>query len=139
MENAFTIPIQTRMTDYDVLGHINNVAYINFMEIARVTTFKEELKVDLTQYSGLTARTEVEYLKPAKWGTAIAVIMGVSDLGAKHIDLDLQVVNADDHSQVFAQAKICQVTFDIKAGKACHHPEELREQLDSLMGETAAA
>ena len=133
MSSVITTRIQTRMSDYDVLGHINNVSYVNFLEIARVTSFSEVLKIDLSRYTGLTAKTEIEYLHPAKFGIPIAVTMGVSDLGEKRVNLALEVVDANDQSKVFARASIIQVTVDLLTQKSCAHTTEMRAQLEAMM------
>lgn len=133
MQSVITTPIQTRMSDYDVLGHVNNVSYVNFLEVARVTAFSEVLKVDLSRYSDLTVKTVIEYLRPAKFGIPIAVSMGVSEIGEKRVNLSLEVVDARDHSNVFARASIVQVTVDLKTGKSCPHIDGMRTQLEALM------
>lgn len=132
MTSYITTPIQTRMTDFDAYGHINNVSYVNFLEIARVQSFEEVLQVDLSRYTGLTAKTEISYLRPITRETAIAVNMGVNKIGIKSVNLALDVVDANDHSVVFAKAEIVQVTFDLKTGKPCPHTEEMRGQLEAL-------
>ena len=91
MTSTITTRIQTRMSDFDVLGHINNVSYVNFLEVARVTAFSQVMNVDLSRYTGLTVKTEIEYLRPANFGTEIAVTMGVSSVGEKSVDLALEV------------------------------------------------
>lgn len=133
MTSIITTRIQTRMSDFDVLGHINNVSYVNFLEVARVTAFSQVMNVDLSRYTGLTVKTEIEYLRPANFGTEIAVTMGVSSVGEKSVDLALEVVDAGDQSKVFARARIVQVTVDLKTGKSCQHTAEMREQMEALM------
>ncbi len=133
MASSIVTPIQTRMSDYDVLGHINNVSYVNFLEVARLHAFSEVMCVDLSTHSGITAKTEIEYLRPAKFGIPIAVVMKVDAVTEKSVTVAMEVVNAKDHSRVFARASIVQVSFDLRTGKTCTHPGQLREQLEALM------
>jgi len=137
MASSIVTPIQTRMSDYDVLGHINNVSYVNFLEVARLHAFSEVMCVDLRTHSGITAKTEIEYLRPAKFGIPIAVVMKVDAVTEKSVTVAMEVVNAKDHSRVFARASIVQVSFDLRTGKTCAHPGQLREQLEALMNGVA--
>jgi acyl-CoA thioester hydrolase len=58
---SLTTRIQTRFADLDPLGHVNNVAYVVYMETARIRFMHE--------YGGtlrgkvLVARTEVDHLR----------------------------------------------------------------------------
>lgn len=133
MGQAIVTKIQTRMSDYDVLGHINNVSYLNFLEVARIRAFGEVMGVDLTAYSGLTTRTEIKYVRPAPYGVPIAVEMTVTAIGMKTCSLAMRVIDERDPDQIFAKASIDQITYDVKAGRTCKHPPELRAQLEALM------
>lgn len=132
MSKTLVMKIHTRLTDFDLHGHVNNIAFVGFLEQARIEAFGDRLNLDFKRYSGLTAKTDIDYLRPAKFGTSIAVVFSVVDLGSKRIEMNLDVVNANKHTEVFASARVVQIMFDLQAGKPCPIPEDLRAQLEEL-------
>lgn len=139
MRKFLSIDIQTRLTDYDPFGHLNNVSYVNFLEVARLEGFSRHLNLDLTRTSALTAKTEIEYIRPAPFGVELTVKMGVKAVGNKSSTMAFEVVDRGDHSVVFARATIAQVTIDMKTGKTCPLPEHVRAGMMELMPEDDAA
>lgn len=139
MGNALTIPVETRLTDYDMYGHMNNVAFLSLIESARFTAFGKHFDVDLSRYTGLTRKTEINYLKPAPFGTPIAIKLGVSRVGDKSVDLCFDVVDEKDHDSVFARASIAQVTYDLHKRKPCSMPDDLRNRLRELAPQREAS
>lgn len=58
------IPLQIRFCDIDKLDHVNNSVYHNYIELGRVTYFKEILKdkVNWNESGFILARTEIDHL-----------------------------------------------------------------------------
>lgn len=58
------IPVQIRFCDIDKLDHVNNSVYHNYIELGRVTYFKEVLndKVNWDESGFILARTEIDHL-----------------------------------------------------------------------------
>jgi len=58
------IPVQIRFCDIDKLDHVNNSVYHNYIELGRVTYFKEILKdkVNWNESGFILARTEIDHL-----------------------------------------------------------------------------
>lgn len=138
MTKCLNIDIQTRMTDYDPFGHLNNVSYVNFLEVARLEGFSKHLKLDLSKTSALTAKTEIEYLRPAPFGVPLTVNMGVKAVGTKSSTLSFEIVDRRDHSVVFARATLAQVALDVQTGKTCQMPEHVHNAMLALIPEEDA-
>jgi acyl-CoA thioester hydrolase len=132
MPEVLIMPAATRLTDYDMYRHLNNVAYLTLIEAARFEAFGQHMKVDLSRYTGITAKTEITYLKPAPFGLPLAITMSVDSLGDSSVGLHFDVVDASNHDKVFASCKIAQVTFDLQTMKPCAMPGEMRTALEKL-------
>ena len=57
------IPVQIRFCDIDKLDHVNNSVYHNYIELGRVTYFKEILKdrVNWSEAGFILGRTEIDH------------------------------------------------------------------------------
>lgn len=58
------IPVQIRFCDIDKLDHVNNSVYHNYIELGRVTYFKDILKdaVNWQESGFILGRTEIDHL-----------------------------------------------------------------------------
>jgi acyl-CoA thioester hydrolase len=79
--------IQVRFGDYDPNGHVNNVAYVAFMETARIA-FLVSLREVGRMATTIIAHAEVDYLRPittrAKY---VEVEMSVEKIGTSSFTL----------------------------------------------------
>lgn len=137
MPEVLTLPAVTRLTDYDMYRHLNNVAYLTLIEAARFDAFGKHIKVDLSRYTGLTAETKIKYLKPAPFGAQLAINMSVDSIGDSSVLLHFDVVDSQNHDKVYATCKITQVTFDLKEQKPCPMTDEMRASLTKLLNTDA--
>eukprot|EP01037_Dinobryon_pediforme_P028908 gene28908-32358_t len=79
----FTVTIQTRFQDLDVLGHINNVAMAALFESGRVR-FNQAIK--LHGWPGqrwLVARVEINYLAEGHFPGDVEVATGIGEIGTR--------------------------------------------------------
>src|SRR5260370_13628748 len=84
----FSIDLPVQFRDIDVMGHVNNATYIQYMEIARV-----ELARGLGQLregfraSFIVASVRCEFKKPIRDERQVTVSVWVSRIGARSWDL----------------------------------------------------
>ncbi|HHL53138.1 MAG TPA: acyl-CoA thioesterase, partial [Flammeovirgaceae bacterium] len=62
-EFKFTMPIQPRYADFDMLGHLNNATYLTYFEVARLHYFYT-IGWRLKDVSNVVARMEIDFLAP---------------------------------------------------------------------------
>ncbi len=132
------IDIPLRYGDIDALGHVNNVAYFQFLEEARVRSFGEWTG-DPDRAAGLTfvvASQRLEYrsaisyrVKPIRvelW----AVSVGTSSLELGYVVRD----HPDTGDTVYAVASTLMVHVDAEKQRPAPLTDDLRRVLDNHSG-----
>lgn len=113
------IKINIRYADLDTFGHINNKAYLSFLEEARIDYHKKVFnwKKDL-EFSAVVAKIEINYLKPVFYGDNLFAYTKTSHLGNKSFELSTLFVVKDkkDNNKVVANAKVVLVSIDKNTG-----------------------
>ena len=121
--------IQTRFSDFDPLKHLNNSCYLSYIEIARVETFVNLLGLDLSKFSGVVKAVTVNYKKAVLYGTKIVTITKIKNVGETSLSLSFSVVNQFDHSIVYAEVELVQITISMETFKPTPHPASLIESI----------
>lgn len=126
---SLTTRIQTRFADLDPLGHVNNVAYVVYMETARVRFIHE--------YGGtlrgnvLVARTEVDHrheIPSSTW--EIDVTVQVQSVGRTSVVVGHELYDGD---RLVGQGRVVLVAVDKN-----HRPRPVTdEERALLLGEDA--
>lgn len=125
--------IPLRWNDFDVLGHVNNVRYFEFMQDARVSLVETMnlTKSDLADIGHVVAHQEIDYLKPIPMDTTeITVEAFVEKIGGASYDLAYEI--SDGNGLIFAKSSTVMVTFDVKADAVVRIPENIRAALTKL-------
>ncbi|TPG56223.1 acyl-CoA thioesterase [Sphingomonas glacialis] len=79
----FTVTIQTRFQDLDVLGHINNVAMAALFESGRVR-FNQAIKLHgWAGHRWLVARVEINYLGEGFFPDDVEIASGIGEIGTR--------------------------------------------------------
>lgn len=93
----FWLDISTRFGDMDVNGHLNNVAFAQFFEDARVS-FNRMLLFDggwldpaQRRFRVLVAGVDIAYVREGSYGPPVRVGIGVSRIGATSFGLGAAV------------------------------------------------
>ena len=119
-------PIQIRFCDLDALGHINNAAFINYIETARVQ-WLNELKLEHVTDSGkiplILARTEIDYLYPAFLKSKLNIELTLGKIGNKSFYLHYII---KDQIKTIAKALSVQVWYDYEKNSSIPIPENVR-------------
>lgn len=131
-EYRFEAKIQKRLADYDIFRHLNNAIYPQYIETARFMYFGEFLRYDLTKYSGITVKFEIEYIRPADYSDEVCVRIKTKELGRSSMVMQYEVVNAKDKSIVYARGEVKQVCCDAVTAKPIQIPEETRQAVMEL-------
>ncbi|WP_317897922.1 acyl-CoA thioesterase [Aurantibacillus circumpalustris] len=88
------IPIQIRFCDIDKLNHVNNSVYHNYIELGRVTYFKDVLKdeVNWSENGFILGRTEIDHVKQVHLNDDIYCCTKVLSFGNKSIRFKNSIV-----------------------------------------------
>ena len=112
-----------RFRDVDSLGHVNNAAYLTYLEQARIA-FLARFGADQTGM--ILARAEIDFRAQFGFGEEVEIEVRPLHVGTKSFELGytLRV-----RGRVVAEAKTVLVAFDYAAGRTLPVPDEWRRAL----------
>ena len=133
MPHVFQHAIEVRFRDCDPLGHVNNAAYLTYLEQARLFYWRSLWGFGL---DGLTAtpgvimaRAEIDYRLPAHYGQTLQVRIDLSAIGKTSFTYDYEIV--DEQERVVASARTVQVMYDYAAARPVPIPDEIRKKMQN--------
>jgi len=129
----FSIELPVQFRDIDVMGHVNNATYFQYMETGRV-----ELARKLGQVrqgfrgSFIVASARCEFKKPIRDERRVTVSVWVSRIGDRSWDFDY-TIRGPGRAE-YAIGRTTQVAYDYKARSAIHISEKLKKGLAKYVG-----
>ncbi len=109
------IHISVRFSDLDAMGHVNNAAYLSYLEEARIAYFNKVLNIPNNNlaFGAVIARIEIDYIKQIRLGDQVEVYTHCARIGNKSSDIEnLIVVVEDGNRKTAAKAVTKLVSFD---------------------------
>lgn len=111
------VDVQTRFSDTDAMGHINNAVYLSYLELARFEYVRQVLGVARLQDAGIIlARVEIDYRSPGYEGEVLTVGARVARLGGASFDMEYRIEEKET-GRLVAEAKSVQVAYDYQKRK----------------------
>jgi acyl-CoA thioester hydrolase len=145
-----SIPIHLRWGDMDSFGHVNNVAYVRYLEDTRFGLFTPplgdrapadvagELSVfDLfpAGSNGLVAVHRIEYRFPLGYEDGpITSRLWITRIGNSSFDIGYEL-GSSDGSTIFAVASSTLVAVDSESNRPVALPRRLRDTLSQWLGD----
>lgn len=127
-------PIAVRFRDLDVLGHVNHVVYLSYVEQVRSHYFFDlfglRVPSDLP-FAWVVARISCEYLRPLSFGEAVDVGWRVSRVGGASADYEFEIGRGSD---LVARGGGVLVLADPLAGKSAPIPDAWRDAIAAFEG-----
>jgi acyl-CoA thioester hydrolase len=122
-----------RWADMDAYQHVNNTAYLAYLEQARVAMFFHR---HVSFSSGtIISRHEVDYLRPIVYHQQpLQVVCWVESIGGARFTIRYEIFDRD---VLAARAATVCVTFDFDAGRPRRLTDEERDVLRALADEAA--
>lgn len=122
------IEIQRRFSDLDPLGHVNNVAYHDYLQEARMGLIGELDAVVNDDYAQIVVSQKIRHVKPLGYSRDPVVIeASVTDMARTSYSIVYRIL--DEHGEVAAEASTRLAVVDAQTGRPIRMPEELRERL----------
>jgi acyl-CoA thioester hydrolase len=123
--------IFVRLTDLDILGHVNNAIYLTYFEIARMHYFAELVGTDWNwmEEGVVLVKNEVEYLKPIVLNDVPYVKVFLIQLGTKSFTLGYEITVND---QLVTKGSSVLVGFNSKTHSTIEIPERMKEAILTL-------
>ena len=124
-----SIRIKVRFCDLDAMGHVNNAAYLSYLEEARLAYYNQVLQMNTNnlEFDAVVARIEIDYIEQIRLGDEVEVYTRTAKIGNKSSDVEhLIVVAGEKGRKIAARAMTKLVSFDYKTEKTIPVPEEKR-------------
>lgn len=112
------VPLQTRFSDTDASGHINNVALMAYFELGRAHYFRA-LKGEFNR-SGqgfILGSIEAKFKKQAFFGDSLVVEAGMSGIGRASFRISCRIVDSRSGETV-AESEATVVSYDFSSGRS---------------------
>jgi acyl-CoA thioester hydrolase len=125
--------IEIRFSDTDMVGHVNNVAYVAFLETLR---FHYLAHLDFTDILTLAA-VRADFRVPARYGDRLVGATRATRVGRSSFDLQHVLLRPAD-GRVVADGLSTLVAIDARAGASTPLTPGLRQALATLDGPAGA-
>lgn len=123
------IEIEVRPTEIDVMGHVNNAKYLEYMEWSREDWYnKVGLPFDVfteMNVGTVTVNININYRKEAKLSQLLTVSTEPIRKGKTSFVFKHEIHNKA--GELIADAQVVSVTIDLKARKSVPLPEALQK------------
>ncbi|MFC2086725.1 acyl-CoA thioesterase [Bacteroidota bacterium] len=119
------IPIQIRINDIDIMGHVNNAAHQEYFDYGRMRYFEDVLHQEIlgTEFPIIIAHIEVDYDLPVFINDDIEARTRIIRIGKKSITFEQQMF--DSVKQVVkSTGKTVMVAYDYKKGVSIPVPDD---------------
>jgi acyl-CoA thioester hydrolase len=123
--------IQVRLTDIDILGHVNNAIYLSYFEMTRIHYFNLLVgpNWDWMENGVVLVHNEVQYIQPIFLADTPEIQMFCNKIGNKSFTLSYEVyVN----NQLKTTGSSTLVGFNSNQQKSIEIPALMREALQKL-------
>jgi acyl-CoA thioester hydrolase len=132
-------PVHVRFSDVDLLGHVNNLRYLDYAQMVQVdllTSVFVEARVNGT-VECMVARSEIDYvgqmnLRPEPYAVRSRIVA----VGDRSVSFEQEIRDPADVDRVMARSRIVEVNVDEEQKPVPWHPthRELFEQRMRLPG-----
>src|SRR5699024_847774 len=125
--------IKVRISETDVLGHINHANYFTYMEEARIEFFnKIGLEVINEGCTVILAAANCDYVRQGYFNQTLMVTTGVKRIGRTSFTLVSDIVEKESN-ELIAKGEVTVVYFNVHEQRAQELPNSYKEKLKELM------
>ena len=123
-----TIEVKRRFSDLDPLGHVNNVAYHDYLQEARMGLIRELDAVVNDEFAQIVVEQSIRHLKPLGFDPApVRIDVGIADMARTSYTIRYRM--RDEQGDVVAEATTRLAVVDPESGRPMRMPEWLRDSL----------
>ncbi|MDE6310695.1 MAG: acyl-CoA thioesterase [Muribaculaceae bacterium] len=130
------LPVQIRFNDIDVLGHLNNAIYLQFMDLGKTGYFRQFMDGGRFNWDTLglvIANINIDFLAPSFIHEDLQVMTAVASIGNKSLVLDQRVASITT-GEVKAVAKVTMVCYNTRTGSTETISDEWRHKISVYEG-----
>ena len=132
-----TVPLEVYYFDTDAGGVVHNISYLRMVEIARsqlATALGWSLgEMGRTGLVPVVARTEIDYLKPARLGDHLNVSAELVRMEKVRFFIRFEIASAAQTDLVFVRCVQTMVTVQLPGGRPQRVPQSWRDAYPGLL------
>ena len=134
----FRCTLQVRWSDFDQLGHLNNVRYLEYAQEARVLYTRARFgQYGLGNLPQVVRRSEIDHLRPVlRDSTSVVVQIEVEHVGTTSYTIRQTVIDAS--GDVCCVLRVVMVAYDTARGVAVEIPPAVRTVLENSQPDRGA-
>ena len=117
----FFIELETRWSDMDCIGHVNNATFLIYVETARIKLIE---KLGFIDVPIIMASIKIDYVNQLKYPEKMEIGQKISRLGNSSFDI-LTVIYEKQSEKLITISTTTLVCFDYKTQKKIKIPEEI--------------
>jgi len=125
MLTSLTMPVRWR--DLDAFNHVNNSAYLTYLEEARLHWFAQ---IDGPWFTAtvapVVAAVHTNYRRQLSWPAQLVVALYCERLGNSSLTIAYRIVDAGDRAVVYADGQTVMVWIDSTGGRPVGLPDSIR-------------
>ncbi|MBR5332490.1 MAG: acyl-CoA thioesterase [Muribaculaceae bacterium] len=90
-------PIQLRFNDVDMIGHINNNSFLEYMDLGK-TSYFNSVKADLINWKFINAvvvNVNCNFYSPGYFNEPIAVLTSITSISQRSLKLEQRIINTE--------------------------------------------
>lgn len=123
-----TVPVYRRFSDLDPLGHVNNVAYHDYLQEARMGLVGDVSAVVSADFAQIVVSQEIRHRKPLGHAVEpVRVEIGISTMARTSYTIEYRIL--DEQGDVAAEATTLMAVVDPESGRPIRIPAALMERL----------
>ena len=123
--------VHRRFTDLDPLGHVNNVAYFDYLQEARIGLLKDIGLVKAESFAQVVVKQEISHLRPLL-PSAQPLVVETWVEGLRNSSYTVRYRIIDESGDVAAVASTVCAVVDPDSGRPIRIHDELRALLEPL-------
>ncbi len=128
-----TVPVYRRFSDLDPLGHVNNVAFHDYLQEARMGLIGQVSDVVNDDYAQVVVSQEVRHRKPLLHShEPVLIETRISEMARSSYTIEYRLL--DENGDVAAEGTTKLAVTDPSTGRPIRIPESLRAQLEPHLG-----
>lgn len=117
IEYHHRLPMQLRFTDADQFGHINNTAYFQYYDTAKIDYVRQVCDIPKGNYAIFAAHVEADFLAQVHSTDHVEVQTAITEVGTKSFTLLQRLVDTDTQ-EVKCIGRTIMVAYDLKQNKS---------------------
>ena len=120
--------IVVRYGDLDTYRHVNNKAFVSYLEDARIYYMKEVMQFTPKNldYEVVVGRIDISYLAPLFLYDDVWVYTRCSNIGNKSYELESLIIKIVDNKRIIAaKALVTMVSYDLEKGVTKKNSEKM--------------